>query len=111
MVGKQPLLDLPSRGKNGFSPPTSPRDVGGDLEVKRHLEKFAPWLKVVRLLRGTFFWAALALIGALLTVVAVLSWQGWQPGPLGSILTALGMMVFWIALMTAFAGWMLRSSK
>jgi hypothetical protein len=111
MVGKQLQHDLLGRSGNGCRPPASPSVVGAGPELPTHLEKFATWWHAVRLLRGPYFWAAIAVVVALLTVVVVLSWQGWRPGPLGTVLMALGMVILWRALMTAFAGWILRRSN
>lgn len=111
MVGKQLQLVLPSRKKSVLGPRASPSDGGADPELPTRLEKFAPWWNFVRRLRGRCFWAALAVVATMLTVMCVLSWQGWRPGPLGTILMALGMVILWRALMTAFSGWILRSSK
>ncbi len=111
MVRNHVQFELPSRSKRGFRPPASPGDGDGGLELPEHLEKCVPWWKSVRLLQGPCFWAALAVVATLLTILAVLSRLGWRPGPLGAVLMALGMVVLWRALMTAFAGWVLRNSK
>ena len=55
--------------------------AGGGPKVRRDLEKLAPWLKIVRLLRGPLFAIALAVLGGLTIVVAWLSWRGSEPRP------------------------------
>ena len=53
------------------------------------------------------FGIAGAVLGGLAIVVGWLTWRGWEPGALGGVFVALGFVVFGVALMTAFAGWIL----
>ena len=78
-------------------------------EFAKKLEKLAPWLKVTRLLRGPLFWLSMAAISVSVFAVVLLSFLGCVPGPLGRIVMAVWMVGFWVAIMTAFAGWLLRT--
>lgn len=82
-----------------------------DRDVPKHLERIASWLKVIRLLRGPLFWISVATVVVSVFAVALLSFFGWVPGSLGRIVMAVWMIFFWAAMMTAFAGWVLRSEK
>jgi len=82
-----------------------------DRDFPEHLKQLAPWLKFIGLLRGPLFWISIAAIGVSVFAVALLSFLEWVPGRLGRIVMAVGMILFWAAIMTAFAGWILRSEK
>lgn len=80
-------------------------------QVTESWEQWAPWLRVVRWLEGPLFVAAIAVVTGLCITVGTLSWCGWEPGAVGESVLAMGFVVFWAALMTAFAGWLLRCDR
>jgi ABC-type phosphate transport system auxiliary subunit len=81
----------------------------GDREFLEQLERLAPWLKFIRLLRGPWYWISIAAISVSVFAVMLLSLLGWVPGRLGRILMDVGMVFSWAAMMIASAGWGPRS--
>ena len=88
MLRNRSHVDSPRRRQNGADLPISPCERGEDRQIPKNLERFAPWLKVVRLLVGPLFWVALVVIGGFSVAVAVLSWTRWEPGLPGRVVTA-----------------------
>ena len=82
-----------------------------DLDFPEHLGQWARWLRIIRLLRGPLFWISIAAICASACAMVLLSFLGWAPDSLGRTVMATWMIFFWAAMMTAFAGWILRSEK
>jgi hypothetical protein len=97
----------------GDEAPKSKKPPIADLDsLSEEYTKSIPWWGFVRRLSGTLFWLSHGVILFLAIFVGVFSWldielAGWKQ----DILFTGGFILFWLALMIAFSGWISRSKE
>lgn len=76
-----------------------------------HFERLIPSLNVFHVLRGPLFRISIAFVGVSVIAVTPSSLMGLVPNALGHIVAAVWMVLFWAAMITAFAGRIVRSES
>jgi hypothetical protein len=98
-------------GKTQVTRPSPGPGAHGLPDLPDELTRLAPWWGFIRRLSGLYFWLALAVLAILVVAAAVLTWLNVQPTGLWRIPFVLGILVLWMALMVALAGWLSRRTE